>query len=242
MKKKVFLQKKVTVITNFVLLIVFVAVLAVSFLPEKIAPIYGGKAVSPIYNGNKQRANVSLMFNVYEGTDVVNGIMDVLKEKNVKATFFIGGCWADDNEKTLKRISGEGHELGNHGYFHKDHKKLTYNENKEEIDTADKVIFALSGTKPTLFAPPSGSFSAVTLDCCSDLEYKLIMWSKDTIDWRDKTPEKVYSRATKNPENGDLILMHPKPHTLATLGRIIDFYLSHGFNIVTVGENILEER
>ena len=239
-QKSDFSQKKITVVTNLILLVVLAVVLAVSFLPEKIAPIYGGEAVSPIYNGNKKNADVSLMFNVYEGTDIVNGILDVLKEKDVKATFFIGGCWADDNGETLKRICEEGHELGNHGYFHKDHKKLGYKENKEEIETAGQVIYALSGVKPALFAPPSGSFSAVTLDCCSDLEYKLIMWSKDTIDWRDKDAEKVYSRATRNPENGDLILMHPKRHTLSALDKIIDFYVNQGFNIVTVGENISE--
>jgi peptidoglycan/xylan/chitin deacetylase (PgdA/CDA1 family) len=64
------------------------------------------------------------------------------------------------------------------------------------------------------------------------------MWSKDTIDWRDKDVNLIIKRATKNPENGDLILMHPKPHTLSALGEIIDFYIGLGFNVVTVGENV----
>ena len=67
-----------------------------------------------------------LMFNVYENTGVVNGILDVLKDHGAKATFFVGGCWADDNSDTLKRILSEGHELGNHGYFHKHHFPINY--------------------------------------------------------------------------------------------------------------------
>ena len=64
------------------------------------------------------------------------------------------------------------------------------------------------------------------------------MWSKDTIDWRDKDENTILSRATKNLSNGDLILMHPKEHTLNVLPKIIDFILENGYNIVTVGKNI----
>ncbi len=235
---KNFFKSKTTVITNCVLAVILLAVFTVAFIPERITPISAGKAVEAIYNGNRERANVSLMFNVYENTKVVNGILDVLSEKCVKATFFIGGCWADDNSDALKRIVNEGHELGNHGYFHKDHKTLNYEKNREEIYLTGVVTEALCGVKPTLFAPPSGSYSLVTLDAASDLGLKTIMWSKDTIDWRDKDENLVFKRATNNVSNGDLILMHPKEHTLAALPKIIDYYVSVGLNVVTVGENI----
>ena len=180
------------------------------------------------------------MFNVYENTSVVNDILDLLNEKGVKATFFVGGCWADDNGQTLTRIVNEGHEIANHGYFHKDHKKLSERENEEEIRLTGAIVKALCGAETTLFAPPSGSFSTTTLEVASRLGYKVIMWSKDTIDWRDSNLDLLFNRATKNPENGDLILMHPKAHTLEVLPRVIDYYKSLGFNIVTVSENLAE--
>ncbi len=232
------LNRKITLISNLILIAVFMAVLAVSFLPVKIAPIYGGNQVKAIYNGNRQFKNVSLMFNVYENTDVVNGIIDVLNEHGVKATFFVGGCWADDNGETLKRIVDCGHEIANHGYFHKDHKKLSYDKNREEISVTGVVIEALCGVKPTLFAPPSGSYSDTTLEVAYSLGYSVIMWSKDTIDWRDSDQDVIYKRAIKNPENGDLVLMHPKVHTLAVLPKIIEYYKSIGFSLVTVSESI----
>lgn len=232
------LNKRIALITNFILGIAFMGVFAVSFFPENIVPIYGGNAVSAIYNGNVENKNVSVMINVYENTEVVNKIIDVLNDKGVKATFFVGGCWADDNAETLKKIVGSGHELGNHGYFHKDHKKLDYDKNYQEISLTGVVTEALCGVKPTLFAPPSGSFNETTLEAAYDLGYKVIMWSKDTIDWRDKDTDLIYKRATENVSNGDFILMHPKEHTLKVLPKILDYYKSLGYNAVTVSENL----
>lgn len=232
------INKRLTIITNIILFLVMIGVFSVGFLPQGSQTMYGGNEIKAIYNGNREKNNVSLMFNVYENTKVVNGILDVLSQKGVKATFFVGGCWADDNEKTLKRIVDEGHEIANHGYFHKDHAKLDVKGNEQEISLTDKIVHVLSGVKPTLFAPPSGSFSTTTLEVCYNLGYKVIMWSKDTIDWRDSDTKTIFTRATKNATGGDLILMHPKAHTQSVLPQIIDFYKQNGFNLVTVSENI----
>ena len=232
------LNKKITTITNLCLCAVILIVMAVSFYPQSAKPIYGGSEIKVIYNGNVQNKNVSLMFNVYENTEVVNNIIDVLNSKGVKATFFVGGCWADDNGETLNRIVASGHEIANHGYFHKDHKKLDYSLNVQEIELTGTIIEALCGVKPTLFAPPSGSFSNVTVEAAYRLGYKVIMWSKDTIDWRDSDRDLLFKRATKNLTNGDLVLMHPKAHTLKVLPDIIDYYCGLGFSVVTVSQNI----
>ena len=229
---------KLGIVTNALLVLIFTAVFAVSFIPQSVVPIYGGSRLNAIYNGNREKPNVSLMFNVYENTKIVNSIIDTLNEYGVKCTFFVGGCWADDNEQTLKRLVEEGHEIANHGYFHKDHKNLNYENNCKEIQNTSTIINALCGVTPTLFAPPSGSFSDVTLEACFDLGYKVIMWSKDTIDWRDKDPALVEKRATNGLTNGDLVLMHPKEHTLKALPKILEFCVANGLNVVTVTENI----
>ena len=231
-------RSKTTIITNVILLLIFVFVAIVGFVPEKILPMSADNSATAIYNGNKDNKNVSIMINVYENTDVVLKMMDVFLSKNVTATFFVGGCWADDNASALNQLVKNGFEIGNHGYFHKDHAKLTYEKNIEEISVTERIINALCGYKTTLFAPPSGSFSKNTLHACFDLDYQVIMWSKDTIDWRDNDKKTLYKRATKNPANGDLILMHPKTHTLEILPEVIDFYLSNGYNLVSVSKNL----
>ena len=153
-------KRKITFITNAVLIAAFTAVFAVSFFPQKALPIYGGTELSAIYCGNRGTNKVSFMFNVYENAEVVENIVDLLDSRGVKATFFVGGCWADDNGKTLNKIVESGHEIANHGYFHKDHKTLNYDKNREEIYLTGVIVKALCGATPTLFAPPSGSFSA----------------------------------------------------------------------------------
>ena len=134
----------------------------------------------------------------------------------------------------MKLIIASGHELGNHGYFHKDHKKLSEQYNYQEIYSCDKIVYSLTGYKMTLFAPPSGSFSKNTLKVAKDLNYKTIMWSKDTIDWRDSDENLIINRATKEVVGGDFILMHPKAHTLNALDKIIDKIKEKNLNLTTV--------
>ena len=87
-----------------------------------------------------------------------------------------------------------------------------------------------------LFAPPSGSFSTTTLKAAEKLGYKTIMWTKDTIDWRDSDIETLFNRATKNLSAGDFILMHPKEHTAVVLNRILNYLNKIGLKAITVSD------
>lgn len=181
---------------------------------------------------------VSLMFNVYWGTDEVQRILAALEKYEAKATFFIGGCWADDNVECLKQIAKAGHELGNHGYFHKDHKKLGEKENQKEISTCNEFVRLATGITPTLFAPPSGSYGNVALSVAETLGMKTILWSRDTIDWRDKDSKLIYKRATKDIKGGEFVLMHPMKETADALPDILEYYASQNLKAVSVSENL----
>jgi peptidoglycan/xylan/chitin deacetylase (PgdA/CDA1 family) len=231
-------RRRITLATNCILLALVFFVFAVGFLPAKIAPIFRMDA-SVYYNGNLASSKVSLMFNVYEGEGEIEDILSILREKSVKATFFMGGCFAALHEETVRKIVLEGHELANHGYFHKQHDKLSLQDNIMEIRACESVLESICGIKPHLFAPPSGAYSRTTVEAAKELGYLTIMWTKDTIDWRDSSPSVVFSRATKNPKGGDLILMHPKAVTVSVLPQIIDFYIGKGLRPVTVSENII---
>lgn len=230
-------KRRITLITNGVLFIALSVVFALSFASFSAVPIYGGEEIRAIYGG-KSTDGVSITFNVYENTDAVCKIVDILDGYNAKATFFVGGCWADDNSETLEKIIKSGHELGNHGYFHKDHAKLGYEENRQEIYLTGLVVKALCGYETTLFAPPSGSFSETALKAADDLGYKVIMWTKDTVDWRDSDKDKLIKRATENLKGGDIVLMHPKDHTVKVLPTILDKIYEKGLRAITVGENV----
>ncbi len=221
--------------TNLALALIVIALGAVCFLPA-VSP--ASEVDSRVYYRGSSENGVSLMFNVYRGADEVLKILDILDEYSATATFFLGGSWADGNVPCVREIASRGHEIGSHGYFHKDHDKLSLQENLDEIRTSCEFLTLASGRKIGLFAPPSGAYNGDTLTAAESLGLKTVMWSKDTIDWRDKDEEVCFSRATKDIEGGDLILMHPMEHTVKALPRILEYYRDHGFKTIPVGENI----
>ncbi len=220
-----------------VIIVLVVTVVAVVGLWSDRQSVSSAK-LSPIYHGNTNQPNVSLMVNVYWGTEYLDEMLRIFREYQVTTTFFVGGSWAEKNAEALNKIVKDGHEIGNHGYFHQNHKALNYEQNEAEIFNAQSVVEVLSGVHTNLFAPPSGSFCEATLQAAADLGYRTVMWSKDTIDWRDKSSDLIFKRATAKIENGDLVLMHPTADTLLALPRILDFYRQNGFRVVTVSENI----
>ncbi len=189
-----------------------------------------------IYNGNRDTNKLSLMFNVYWGTEYLDGILDTLNRYNVKTTFFVGGQWAEKENSYLVKIAENGHEIGNHGYFHKDQEYLDYAQNYDEIAVNHNLIKSLTNIKMNLFAPPSGSFNKSTLSAAKELGYQTIMWSRDTIDWRDKDTNIIFSRATSNIKGGDLILAHPTECTLKALPMILEYYKVNNLICTTVTE------
>ena len=219
--------------------------LALSFLMISVGfvcllPIKSTSAATEtdVYRSGYSTDGVSLMFNVYWGTEEVYRILDVLDEYDAKSTFFIGGCWADDNVECLKEIVARGHELGNHGYFHREQNTLDERGNREEILRCNQFIALAVGNAPIFFAPPSGAYSDATLTAAKKLNMKTILWSKDTIDWRDKDASTVYTRATKSVQAGAFVLMHPMAHTADALPNILKEYKRRGLSVITVGENL----
>ncbi len=225
-------MKKSRLIANIVIVLMLTTL---SFLAVNNAQTLNVQADSRvIYAGDTNKNNVSFMINVYQGNEYVKNILDILELHNVKTTFFIGGSWAVKNLDVVKEIYSRGHEIGNHGFYHKDQDNLNYDANLQEIKMCHEVISKNLGIEMTLFAPPSGAYSISTVDAATNLNYKTIMWTHDTIDWRDQDSDLIYKRATKDLSNGDLILMHPTKKTVEAITNIISTAINNGFNPTTV--------
>ncbi len=226
-------SKKVVILSNIAILAIILLVFNMCFavgLQEAGSTNIG----APIYHGDTSKTHASLMINVYWGSEYIDDILKVLQKNDIKTTFFVGGYWAVQNTQMLKKIIENGHEIGNHGYFHKDQDKLSFSQNLEEIKKCHDLIKSQVNYEMRLFAPPSGAFNENVLGAASSLNYKTIMWTKDTIDWRDHNSSLVLERATKNIQNGDFILAHPTEHTLKALQGIIDKYNEAGVKLTTV--------
>lgn len=232
-------DKIVSLCCNLVILGIIACVVALSVYSPAITAnnnIINGC----VYAGNTKSNKVSLMINVYWGSEYIEPILKVLEEKNVKCTFFVGGTWVKDNPDLLKKIYNAGHEIASHGYNHKEHGKLTLEQNLTEMQKTHALVKEVIGYEMTLFAPPGGSYNKATVQAAESLNYTTIMWTRDTIDWRDQNASIIYDRATKNMAGGDLILMHPKEKTLEALPNIIDYALKQKLVVTTVSDTIAE--
>ncbi len=230
-------NKTKTIITNIIIVLMLVVLSSVtlSFNSTFVAN-YANNNV--IYNGNRNSNKVTLMLNVYSGTEYIDDILQTLDEYGVKTTFFVGGVWVEKNLNTFQSIIEHGHEIGNHGYLHLDHDKLSYNQNVEEILTCNNLVRVYTGYSMRLFAPPSGAYNNATVEAATNLGYSTIMWSKDTIDWRDHDTSLIYKRATNNVMGGDLILMHPTKNTAEALKAILEYYKINNLTATTVSDNL----
>ena len=104
-----------------------------------------------------------------------NQKLDILKQRGYHANFFINGFFASTNNPLLLRMRDEGHELGNMGFFHRDHRKLDERENRQEIGITHKLIETITGVNMNLFLPPNNHYNTKTIEIAEELGYKTII-------------------------------------------------------------------
>lgn len=225
----------------------FIAVLLWAACAVGAVGMFESRAVmagmSPIFRGNSNIPNVALMFNVDWGEEQLQEILDILSEKNVKATFFPTGYWAERNAPLVARIVADGHELGNHGGIHSHVEGMTVSELQRLIQSGEERIALAAGARPSkLFAPPYGEWDGDLVTYASQIGYLTIMWTVDTVDWRLPPADAIWKRALAGAENGALVLLHPTEPTVEALPALIDGMAEKGFALTTVSDCIAGKK
>lgn len=226
------------IVANLVILVLLLTMVisSINLNRQDALSVSNSEYNGTIYAGDKSSNKVSLMINVYWGTEYVEKFLYIFDKYQIKTTFFIGGTWASSNQDLLKKIYESGHEIASHGYLHKEQGKYGYDINYEEISKCHTIVKDILGIDMNLFAPPGGSYNSNTTKAASDLGYKTIMWTRDTIDWRDHDTNLIYNRAVTLMSGGDLILMHPTENTVQAIEKIIEYASGHGLQITTVSD------
>ncbi len=196
-------------------------------------------AFAPIFKGLSGSPSASLMFNVDWGEEYLPHMLDTLKERMVKATFFLTGTWAERNSELARRILEDGHEVGNHGGSHVHIETMSRDNLHIVIRSGEERIFQATGVRPSkLFAPPYGEWTDNSVAYALEMGYQTVLWTVDTVDWREPPPETIWKRALAGASPGCLVLMHPTENTAIALPTIIDGYREKGLSLVTVSENL----
>ena len=197
---------------------------------------------SPVYRGHPEKEMVALLINVSWGTEHIPDILNTLKEHNSKATFFIEGKWAKENADLVKMIDEQGHTIGNHAYNHPNMARLSSQQITEQITKTNTIIEAIIDKTPKWFAPPSGSFTDKVVDNADHLNMETILWTVDTIDWKNPSVSVMMNRVMTKIHPGATILMHPTASVVEGLSPMIEDIEKKGYKIGTIDQLLNEER
>jgi probable sporulation protein (polysaccharide deacetylase family) len=197
--------------------------------------------LQPIYRGNPAKPMVALMINVAWGDEFLPSILDTLDAEKVKATFFLDGSWLARHEETARSILARGHELSNHAYSHPDMSRLGLDAQRRQIARTEELLKRL-GVRNRWFAPPSGAYDARTVQAAGDYGLRTVLWTLDTVDWRNPPASSVVDKISRNIGPGQLILMHPTATTRDALAGMIRSIRARGYRLGTVSETLSPDR
>ena len=190
----------------------------------------------PIYCVDTQKKQIALTFDTAWGNEDIPQILKILKQENVKATFFFCGDWISKYPADIKTIYEEGH-----GDHHKYMTKLTDKQQKEEIQGVTQKIQGLLGIKIDLFRAPYGDYNESVVRNARKMNYYMIQWNVDSLDWQEPTKEQLTKKVCehKNLSPGSIILMHTGTKcTKQALKQIIKNIKAKGYEFVPVSRLI----
>lgn len=170
-------------------------------------------------------------------------ILDILKQKNVHATFFVVGSRARKHPGLVKRMQSEGHAIGNHSYNHALFGKLSLPEFTSQIERTNQVISSITGIRPRLIRPPYGDINEEQLKWARQHNYKVVNWNVDSLDWKGLGKEEVKRNILSASGPGAIVLQHAGggtgsdlSGTIEALPEVIDELRAKGYSFVTLPE------
>ena len=200
------------------------------------------------HQGAADKAKVALTFD--DGPDPVwtPRVLDVLKARGLKATFFVVGRNAEDHPDLIRRIVAEGHEIGNHSYTHGNLAEMPEWRQRLELGATERLIEAETGRSTTLFRPPynadatpsNGAELAQLAFAEREMGYTVVLEKIDPQDWARPGADVIVQRVKEQRREGSIILLHDaggdRSQTLAALPRILDWLAERGDAVVPMSE------
>ena len=218
-----------------------------SFRTEGAAPI--GPASGQIlakydaaYLGDTTQKVIYLTFDAGYENGCTAQILDVLKQQEVPAAFFLVGNYLEKNGDLVRRMVQEGHIVGNHTMHHPDMSKISdpaaFQKELKELET---LFSEITGTEmPKYYRPPQGTYSEENLKMAKQLGYKTVFWSLAYVDWNNDaqpTAEYAFSKLLPRTHNGAVVLLHSTSQTNAQiLGELLTKWKEMGYRFGTLEE------
>ena len=165
-------------------------------------------------------------------------LLDGLKKRKVKATFFLIGENVKRYPEIVKRMKKEGHLIGNHTYHHVELTSLPEDKARQEVEQTDQTISKITGEHVAYMRPPFGVWKK---EMETELEVMPVLWTVDPLDWTTKNVDEIVRKVVTQTKENDIILLHDcYDSSVKAAFRIIDQLGDKGFAFVTVEELIID--
>lgn len=204
-----------------------------------------GERKLPIYSVETGEPKLALTLETAWGNSDIEEILQVLREQEVYATFFVTGEWVAAYPEETKAILAEGHDLGNHGENHLYMSRLTESEKEEEIMRTHDKVRELTGYEMYLFRAPHGDYDNAVMETAEKCGYYVIQWDVDSKDWKDYGAEVIISTVMEDSHlgNGSILLFHCGTRfTAEALDGLITELKEKEFSFVPVSKLIYREN
>lgn len=192
-----------------------------------------------LIRGAPQLKEVALTFDDGPHAAYTPQLLAVLKQYNVKATFFVVGERAEQYPDLVREEVAEGHSVGNHTYHHVNLSKVTPEQAAVEIKACGEVVRAITGRSPHLFRPPGGDYDPQIAADAQALGYTTVLWTDDPGDFKHPGDQVIVDRTLDHLCPGGVILLHDGiSQTIEVLPELIEQIRARGYTIVTVDQLI----
>ena len=190
-----------------------------------------------LYHGDTSAKEICLTIDDGPNPETTPALLRILKQKGVKATFFLLGRRAKECPELVRAIVADGHEVGNHTTDHSRLSGLGAQEIMNEIERGRDAIQKAAGVKVLLFRPPGGSMSDDVYAVAGELGYTTVLWTDTANDWYRQPPKTIVERVLSRTQSGSIIVIHDgKPDIIQALPKIIDALKTKGYKFKTAGE------
>ncbi len=215
-----------------------------AFQQELVSASSTGIREIPIYCVETNEKRLALSFDAAGGAEDVDALLGILSSHDIKATFFLCGCWVRNHPRETAKILNAGHEIGNHGDTHLDPVKISKEELVAEIENQALEIQKRFGIIQALYRPAYGSYNTEVVRTARELGYEVVQWSVDSLDWKNHGVEEIQSRILGHSQlmSGAILLFHvDTEYTAQALDEILLELKKRGYEIGTVSDLIMEE-
>ena len=199
------------------------------------------------YLGNTEEKTIYLTFDAGYENGCTAQILDVLKDHNVPAAFFLVGNYMEKNADLVRRMVEDGHIVGNHTMHHRDMSQLTEKEAfAQELTDLEALFTKITGKElPKYYRPPQGTYSRDNLIMAREMGYRTVFWSLAYVDWNNDaqpTAEEAFAKLLPRIHNGAVVLLHSTSQTNAQImDELLTKWKSMGYTFGTL-EDLFENQ